>query len=165
LSEDDEKSVEKEKSRCGAPQKGFPTKATLTNPNRVTVYVPSEKQEVIKKAKELFKKDNKSLSTFLVETLENYVATHYPGNPQLTFDGKAELYFPPSAQAVLAKKKKDVVKCSFHGCNKPVAGIVVSQKGMEYAVCEDHRRACLESGKWTEKGTAEMVDLRVSRQG
>jgi len=65
-------------------QKGFQTETSLTNPNRVELYVPEEKKRLIKIAKKLLEKEGKTLSNFFIERLEEYVRLHEAGNPQQT---------------------------------------------------------------------------------
>jgi hypothetical protein len=53
---------------------------------KLTLYVPEEMKGLVKKAKEVFKRENKSLSEYLLNCLSGYVKLHEPGNPQQRLD-------------------------------------------------------------------------------
>jgi len=63
--------------RIGRPKKWKKWKLT-------SVMIPSEYEEVYKKAEDLARIEAISLSEIIAKALKEYVEVHYPGNPQLT---------------------------------------------------------------------------------
>lgn len=51
---------------------------------KITLYVPEVKANLIHNAKELFKREETSISKWFIDNLERYVLVHAEGNPQLT---------------------------------------------------------------------------------
>ena len=46
-------------------------------------YIPLEAEEIVKKAEELAKREDITLSELIIKALKEYVERHYPGNPQI----------------------------------------------------------------------------------
>jgi len=52
--------------------------------DKLTLYIPPEKKQLIQKASQILERENSSLSKFFVEKIEEYYRLHYEGNPQQT---------------------------------------------------------------------------------
>jgi len=93
---------------------------------RFEVYVPLHYQQLILKAKEIARREGRSLSALVLELLRDYVRRHEPGNPQLPltrFTGES----------------KEERRCSVEGCNEPAAYEVYADH-QKMRLCEDHLR-------------------------
>jgi len=55
-----------------------------TYKDKITIYIPPEKKEIILKSKLLFIREGSSLSKFILEKIEEYYRLHEAGNPQQT---------------------------------------------------------------------------------
>jgi len=55
-------------------------------PNRVDLYIPAGKKEMLLEIQQALARDGSSLSAFVLELLEKWWEKHKPGNPQLTLD-------------------------------------------------------------------------------
>jgi len=55
-----------------------------TYEDKLTIYIPKEKKDLIKKARLMFLSEGSSLSKFIVEKIEEYYRLHEKGNPQQT---------------------------------------------------------------------------------
>jgi hypothetical protein len=55
-------------------------------PNRVDLYVPAGKKELLLKIQQALARDGSSLSAFVMELLEKWWDDHKPGNPQTSLE-------------------------------------------------------------------------------
>jgi len=100
------------------------------NVGRLHLYVPQEYAIIIKKAREIARREGRSLSNLVMELLRDYVRRHEPGNPQLPltrFTGES----------------KDGRRCSVEGCDEPAQFIVFLDRGTvieKMRLCERHLR-------------------------
>ena len=100
---------------------------SLNDVGHLHLYVPREFSEIVKKAREIARREGRSLSKLVMDLLRDYVRRHEPGNPQLPltrFTGES----------------KDG-KCSVEGCDEPAQFIVFLDHGKiieKLRVCEEH---------------------------
>jgi len=50
--------------------------------DKITLYIPPEKKEIVNKASNILERENSSLSKFFIEKIEEYYRLHEKGNPQ-----------------------------------------------------------------------------------
>ena len=55
-----------------------------TYKDKLTLYIPPEKKQLVQKASQILERENSSLSKFFVEKIEDYCKLHGEGNPQQT---------------------------------------------------------------------------------
>ena len=68
-----------------------------TYSDKLTIYLDEETKALIPKAKEIFKRENSSLSEWFRTTLTEYIRLHEPGNPQQRLDTIMDLGKPYNA--------------------------------------------------------------------
>ena len=68
--------------------------------------IPNNMIPTLLKLEDLGRKERKDRSYMIVSAIKEYVERHNPGNPQLTFTRKAELYFPPHAKEIVKARQK-----------------------------------------------------------
>lgn len=103
---------------------------TKRYPWQLKIYIPREYQVIIEKAKEIVRREGRSLSSLIMQLLRDYVQVHYPGNPQLPLSKFIE-------------KSEDKSVCSVEGCDSPAAYQVFLDHGRvieKIRVCEKHLR-------------------------
>jgi hypothetical protein len=74
--------------------------------DKLTLYIPPEKKEMIKKVSLILERENSSISKFFIEKLEEYYRLHEPGNPQQTLTHILKHGKPYRAPKEEAKKKR-----------------------------------------------------------
>ena len=65
--------------------------------DKLTIYLDEETKKLIPKAKEIFSRENSSISEWFRKTLTEYVKLHEPGNPQQRLDTIMDLGKPYNA--------------------------------------------------------------------
>jgi len=82
------------------------------------LYVPSDQVELLKRAKEIVRREGRSLSQLFIQFVREYVRQHEPGNPQLRLD------------RVLAtgETKPEPIKC-LHICGQTEQEVWCGKKG------------------------------------
>ena len=107
------------------------------NDNKLTLYVRSNKKEIVDKARKILERENSSLSQFLIEKLEALVNLHSPGNPQQTLPHMIEAGGPYVAPQ----------KCYF--CPREPVGFALSlQNNKKYPACSKHLEELRAHPKW-----------------
>jgi len=99
-------------------------------PWKIYIYVPQEYRIIFEKAKEIARREGRSLSDLIRELLRDYVRIHEPGNPQLPLTRFVEGAENPNA-------------CSVEGCDSPAVYQVFLDYGRvieKLRVCEKHLR-------------------------
>jgi len=107
-----------------------------TYADKLMLYVPPVKKDMVKKGKEILKREGKTLSQWFLEQLEQYVNLHSPGNPQQRLD-----VIVKSGKPYTAPKT-----CKF--CNKPPITWAIHVSGREYPVCQKHAEQLKTHPKW-----------------
>ena len=97
------------------------------NVGRLHIYVPQEYATIVKKAREIARREGRSLSSLIMQLLRDYVKVHEPGNPQL----------PLTRFVEGAERDKSV--CSVEGCNNK-AQFIVFLDHRKMRLCEKHLR-------------------------
>jgi len=95
---------------------------------KVTLYYPENKKRILDKASEILKRDNSSLSKFLIKKAEEYNRLHEPGNPQQLLErfDKSKPYIAPK-------------KCHMERCPSPATCVCEwVPTGTLYACCRVH---------------------------
>ena len=101
---------------------------TKRYPWQLKIYIPREYQIIIEKAKEIARREGRSLSSLIMQLLRDYVRAHYPGNPQL-----------PLTRFVDGAENSKV--CSVEGCDAEAAFLVYVDHGKvieKIQLCEEH---------------------------
>ena len=101
---------------------------TKRYPWQLKIYIPQEYQIIIEKAKEIARREGRSLSNLIMQLLRDYVRVHYPGNPQLPLTRFTE-------------ESKEGRRCSVEGCDEPAAYQVFLDHGRvieRLRLCEKH---------------------------
>jgi hypothetical protein len=62
-----------------------------TYADKLQIYIPPLKKDIVNKTKELLEREGSSLSQFLLAAIEEYYRLHEPGNPQQRLDTIVEL--------------------------------------------------------------------------
>jgi len=94
------------------------------------LYVPQEYAIIVKKAREIARREGRSLSNLVMDLLRDYVRIHEPGNPQL-----------PLTRFVEGAEDSKV--CSVEGCDAEAAFLVYVDHGKvieKMRLCEKHLR-------------------------
>ena len=103
---------------------------SLNDVGHLHLYVPREFSEIVKKAREIARREGRSLSKLVMDLLRDYVRVHEPGNPQLPLTKFVEGAENPKA-------------CSIEGCDSPAVYQVFLDYGRvieKLRVCEKHLR-------------------------
>jgi hypothetical protein len=103
-------------------------------PKKITLYVADKYDAVVKKAKEVFKREGSSMSDFLMQELDQYVRLHEPGNPQQRMDVIIETGHTYTAPLICGRCKKE---------NVPVLYEAVFTSGLKLKEC----KTCFEAAK------------------
>jgi len=102
---------------------------SLNDVGHLHLYVPREFSEIVKKAREIARREGRSLSKLVMDLLRDYVRVHEPGNPQL----------PLTRFVEGAERDKSV--CSVEGCNNKAQFTVFLDRGKiieKLQLCEEH---------------------------
>ena len=94
---------------------------------KITLYYPEEKKRILDKASEILKRDESSLSKFLIKKAEEHVRLHEPGNPQQVLENYGKPYIAPKT-------------CHIQQCPNPAVK-VMEFRGRLFACCEEHAKA------------------------
>ena len=111
---------------------GFDTEgAKNQKPKPLNIYVPPNKQETVKKAKEYFKREGtkESLSSWVIKQISRLVELHDKGNNQQFMTRYFTHTFPYIAPR----------KCFRKNCPNPASTTGICNN-VEYAVCTEHAK-------------------------
>jgi len=104
-------------------------------------YIPREKAGLVRRMKEILRREGRSLSSWIMEQIEAYVRKHEPGNPQLLITS-----FLPG----VARSRPICFICEKTQATWTGSCYNRDHRIKRYPLCDNCRQMAEESGRWSD---------------